>query len=239
MKDNLLFTSAGDNTNFYKMWLNKNKTYDVCICYYGNDVIDKYKNDADIYFKEKGGKFQNFYKIWNENENIRQYKRYFIVDDDIEISTDDINKLFKYLEEYDLWILQPSFDATNPNCRISHDITKQDKTNILRYVNFIEVNTMLFSHYAISKCMQIYDPSLVGYGIDILFLWYLGTEHQDKYAIIDSISCVNPYERPNKSEQREIQKLQPDFMRLLVWKNISRKYRIKPWNHKTYKEIKK
>lgn len=74
-------------------------------------------------------------------------------------------------------MLQPSFEP-NVRCFISYLITKQNKHYIYRYVNFIEVNTMLFSKYAIEKCMEIYDTSLVGFDIDWLFIWYLGKDEK-------------------------------------------------------------
>ena len=55
MKKNLLFTSAGDNTNFYELWLDDIRNYDICIYYYGNCNYDKYKEYSDYYFKGKGG----------------------------------------------------------------------------------------------------------------------------------------------------------------------------------------
>ena len=34
---NLLFTSAGDNTNFDELWLDEDRNYDVWVVYYGNN----------------------------------------------------------------------------------------------------------------------------------------------------------------------------------------------------------
>jgi len=236
MKKNLVFTSAGDVTEFYKLWFDEHRNYDIYIYYYGNDNSNKYIEYCDYYKKEKGSKFQNFYKLWNDNEQkfIRDYERILIIDDDIIMSTDDINILFEYSEYYNLWILQPSFDNINDNCIISHPITEKNNYYIFRYTNFIEVNTMLFSNYAIKKCMEIYDPILVGFGIDWLFLWYLGKDKK-KYAIIDSISCVNP--KNKNTDKREIEKLQSNETRLYNWNYIRKKYNIDLWEHKNYSGI--
>lgn len=231
---NVIFVSAGDNTSFYKYWINKNKNYDLYICYYGSNESDKYKEYSDFYFKRKGSKIQNFYYLWNNilnpDNKIKEYENFYIADDDIIINTIEINELFNILGKYNLWILQPSF---NEKSKISHDITKQMRDNFMRYTNFVEINTPFMSKYAITECMKIYDPILVGYGIDYLFIWYLGIENEDKYAIIDSISCINP-----TTKIREIDKLQKLYERQNNWEKIKNKLKIKNWKHKIFSYIK-
>lgn len=229
LRKNLLFVSAGDNTSFYKYWLDNDRNYDIYICYYGKK--NKYKEYADYYIKRKGSKIQNFYYLWNLNENnIRNYENYYIVDDDIIIKTDEINFLFDLLNKYNLWMLQPSFN--NKLSKISHKITKNIPNNFMRFTNFIEINTPFFSKYAITKCLEIYDETLVGYGIDLLFLWYLGHEKIDKYAIVDYIMCINPY-----NKNREIDKLQKEKDRISNWNIIKNKLKINDWKHKNYQNI--
>lgn len=239
-RKNLLFTSAGDNTQFYKLWCQPERTYDIFVCYYGDKKYKPYQKYCDYYAERKGGKFQNFEYFWKENKevesnvenslNIRDYDNYFIIDDDILIFTKEINQLFDYLEEYQLYILQPSFKPLLS--KISHPITQSIPNMILHYTNFIEVNAPLFSKEALTQCMSVYDNSLTGYGIDFLFLWKLGTEHKNKYAVIDCISCVNPHNR--KGTVREIVKLEPNYVRVSKWEAVKRKYHIVIPNHTIY-----
>jgi hypothetical protein len=231
---NLLFSSVGDNTVFYKNWLNSETiNYDICVCYYGNETNRKYEQycTENMYFERKGSKFQNFYYIWNNYEKIKEYDQYFILDDDIIINADEINELFDILNKYDLWILQPSFSEESV---ISHLITKQNNDYIMRYVNFIEVCTMMFSKYAINKCMEIYNDMLVGYGVDYLFIWYLGNNIKDKYAIIYKITCVNP-----KRDIREINLLQPSRTREQMFIEIKSRHNFREWKHAIHSFIKK
>jgi len=231
MKDNILFTSAGDNTTFYNLWCSKNKNYDIFVCYYGDCKTDKYKEYSDFYLKRKGSKMQNFYHVWKNNINdIRNYKNYYIVDDDILIQTDEINELFKLFSDLNVWMLQPSFDIIKS--QISHGITKQNKDSRYRYTNFIEINTPFFSNYAITECMKVYDPILVGYGIDILFLWALGMSEENKYVIVDYISCINP-----KRVKREINKLESESVRINKWYKIQEKFKIPNIKHKNFSII--
>lgn len=230
MKDNILFTSAGDNTKFYDLWCYPDRTYDIFICYYGDGDDHKYEEYSDIYLRRKGSKMQNFYHVWKNNiGDIRNYKNYYIVDDDIIITTQEINELFTLLNNLNVWVLQPSFSEKS---QVSHSITKQNKESKYRYTNFIEINTPFFTNYAITECMKVYDPILTGYGIDILFMWTLGTDEENKYVIVDYISCVNPIRI-----KREIDKLEIVSTRINNWNNIQNKLKIPNIKHKNFSII--
>lgn len=233
MKDNILFTSAGDNTNFYNLWCSDNRNYDIFICYYGDDNSNKYEEYSDFYLKRKGSKMQNFNYIWTNNiGNIKDYKIFYIVDDDIIINTNEINELFSLFKKLDVWILQPSFSKKS---KISHNITKQIENNKYRYTNFVEINTPFFSNYSLTKCMDNYNPLLTGYGIDILFIHILGIEHRDKFVIVDYISCINL----NKEDRHsEIDRLQPLEIRRNTWENIQKSLNLKNIIHKIFSFVK-
>ena len=67
--------------------------------------------------------------------------------------------------------------------------------------------------------MQVYDPRLVGWGIDWWFVEVLGPELRGKVAIVDAVTCINPHDRV-KGGQREIDTLQPTEQRIAVWNDI-------------------
>jgi hypothetical protein len=235
----LIMTSAGDNTNFDKLWTNKNKNeeYDIWVVYYGdNDIIyEKYKNKVDRIWRRKGSKFQNFNYLYKDHYNhLMNYERFFIVDDDIIMSVDDINKLFDISKKYNLSICQPAF---KPESKISHPITKVQPGNILRYTNFIEVNTPVFSKEALIKFMKYYDDILIGWGIDYLYIWANGVNEKNKYAIIDSITCINPYDDV-KGGTRELNKIKNHDTRAQIWYEYSKKIgAMYDWPHINYNKI--
>jgi hypothetical protein len=238
---NLLFTSAGDNTDFYNNWCNKNRNYDIWLVYYGDndENYNKYSKYVDKIWKRKGAKFQKLYYLYqNNNDELMNYDRYLITDDDIIISTDDINKLFDISEKYELLICQASFKPIIS--RISHKITKQQENNILRYTNFIEVTCPLFTKAALIKLFNVFEPKLIGWGIDYLFIWANGINNMNKYAVIDSISCINPYEKNkiNKSDVREIRKFTDWNNSSKTWADYSKKIGCpEKWDHIIYKNI--
>jgi len=237
-RKNIVFTSAGDNTDFHTNWLGDNRNYDVYCVYYGEnmDNYNKYKSVVDKIWQRKGSKFQNFNYIYSLPDNIfSKYDRFFIMDDDIIISTDDINKMFLLSEKYDLWICQPSFTNTS---KISHPITLYNPGNIMRYTSFVEVNAPLFSKKALTKFMDKYDPILIGWGIDYLYIWANGDTIEDKYAVIDCIQCINPHDNAKPSNKRELNNIKNVDMRKIYWNDIKNKYNIIEKPHVTYKIIK-
>jgi hypothetical protein len=81
--------------------------------------------------------------------------------------------------------------------------------------------------------MKIYNTTLTGYGIDILFLYALGIYKENKYVIVDYISCVNP-----KKKEREIDKLEPYPVRYNKWKMIQKSLKYEEIIHKIFLEVK-
>jgi len=163
------------------------------------------------------------------------YERFFIVDDDIIMNTNDINNLFNISKKYNLSICQPAFKEES---KISHPITKVVKNSILRYTNFVEVNTPVFSKEALIKFMKYYDDSLIGWGIDYLYIWANNKDAVDKYAIIDSITCINPYDNIKENGQRELNKINNYQERAKIWADYAKKIGAPyEWTHIVYKTI--
>ena len=81
--------------------------------------------------------------------------------------------------------------------------------------------------------MERYNITLTGYGIDILFLHALGIDKENKYVVVDYISCVNP-----KKKEREIDKLEPYAIRYNKWKMIQKSLKYEEIIHKIFSEVK-
>jgi len=233
-RDNLVFTSAGDDTFFDELWLDKNRNYDVWVTYYGDndEIYEKYKSKVDYIEKRKGSKFQNFHHVYT-TKNLSKYKRFFILDDDIIISTEEINKMFKISEEASLWICQPSFDHKS---KLGWIINKHRKEYYLRYTNFVEVNTPLFTKGALSKLMDHYSPELVEFGVDYLYIWANGLEERKKYAIIDTVQCHNPHNADGEGDKLSQHGMSIED-RVKVWEEYRKELNIPHWEHKTHQYI--
>lgn len=207
MTKNLVFTSCGDNTSFDLLWLHPIKmNFDIYIIYYGEcpEIFKRYyENECiNIITTRKGSKFQNFKFFYDTfNYIIKQYEYFFILDDDIIFNVDDINQMFIISKQYNLSICGPSFTAES---KISHDITIQKPNVEISYTNFVEVNVPLFSFAALVTFMDVYDGSLIGWGIDYLYINACGLNNTDSYAIVHITSCINPHAKFKKHKRREL-----------------------------------
>jgi hypothetical protein len=116
----------------------------------------------------------------------------------------------------DLWALQPAFRLAG---KISWDITRVRPTAKLRYTNYVEMACPLFRRDKLDEFMKVYDPELVGYGTDWWFLHVLGPDAKNRVAVVDEVTCINPYDS-TKGGAREIDRLQSHEERKKVWARI-------------------
>ena len=186
----LVFTSAGGSNNVDR-WLGE-RHYDLWICYYGCQS-NTLASCCDFYLERKGGKFQNFFFLYQQYQDVlAHYDAILLADDDILISPSEINRLFAIRAEKSLKCLQPAF---LPHGKNSHPITEYQWFSGLRYTNFIEVTFALFERNALFEFLELYDPVVNCWGVD---WWFCGV-FQSHYgprsiAIADQVVATNPHD---------------------------------------------
>jgi len=214
---NLVFTSAGDRSNL-PGWLRGRRDFDLWIVYYGNSP-GTFRELGSFYLHHKGSKFQNLHYCYQQwPQALASYDAVMLMDDDIVIDATGITRLFEIRRELDLWALQPAFRLSG---KISWDITAVHSTAKLRYTNFVEMACPLIRRDKLDAFMAVYDPELVGYGADWWFLHTLGPDLENHVAVVDEVTCINPYDR-DKGGGREIDKLQSHEKRKEVWERMKR-----------------
>eukprot|EP00935_MAST-01C_sp_MAST-1C-sp1_P001389 g1389.t1 len=241
-RQNLVFTSAGDNTSFDELWCRADRagsrSFDLWVVYYGQDpvIYSKYAEVADRIEWRKGSKFQNLYHVYQTcAAQLAQYSRIFVADDDIVMDEAAIERLFQISAEHDLWICQPAF---RPESKLSHEITLRQRGTLLRYTNFVEVNTPVFSSDALVKCLEAYDERLIGWGVDYLCLWTLGKDERRRYAVIDAVPCINPEDNQKSDKTRELNKLKGVQSRAETWEQLAEARGMpESWEHETWGEV--
>jgi hypothetical protein len=212
---NLVFTSAGNRANVHA-WLEGQRDFDLWVVYYG-DEPGKFQGLANFHLDRKGSKFQNLHYCYEQwPQALARYDAVMVMDDDIMIDATGVTRLFEVRRERDLWALQPAFRWCG---KVSWDITAVHSTAKLRYTNFIEMACPLIRQDKLAVFMAAYDPQLVGYGVDWWFLQTLGAELQNHVAVVDEVTCINPYDR-EKGGVREIDTLQSHEKRKEVWERM-------------------
>ncbi|MBF0123498.1 MAG: hypothetical protein HQL21_08885 [Candidatus Omnitrophica bacterium] len=218
----LVFTSAGDRSSV-DAWVQGRRDFDLWITYYG-DQPGRYSGLCEFYNAHKGGKFPNLHYAYQKwPEIFAAYDAVMVMDDDVIISTQDINKMFQVRERYDLWICQPAFLRTG---RVSHEITVAQEGKFLRFTNYVEMTCPLFWRRKLDDFMKVYDPVLVGHGCDLWFLDVIRQDQREKVAVVDAIRCVNPSDHSKGPGGREIVRLQSDEQRRKIWKSIRERFQI-------------
>ena len=239
-KENLVFTSFGDNHNIEKFWNSRpqQKSFDILGVYYGDRVDPPVgKETFSKMYKRKGGKFQNFCYFYNHYPDIfKKYKYVAIWDDDIIIDTIQINEMFRIMKEYGLTIGMPSFSEKG---KISHWITKHKPGRLLTFTNFIEMNVPIFDRSVLpmlTRQMGLTVCTLTGYGIDHIYMNLL-RDKKYRFAVVHGIVCINPNDCQKNDKKREIDKLQPTHERKKAYEEIKRNTGIRDIQFVEYETI--
>ena len=214
---NLIILCAGDSPAHF-IWSDYSKpNYDLFIIYYGNNpnIFKKKYNNFNYFFHKKGYKFNLIKEIYNENKKLfKKYKNIFIPDDDLVFKNNDINIFFDAFNKYNLALAQPSLIGY-----FSHTITLHRFELILRYTNFVEIMMPCFSHEAFLKCLNSFDKTSSGWGLD--FLWPKILNYpKNKIAIIDQIFAIHPKVVGNSELYEKNKNVQQEFDKFIAENNL-------------------
>lgn len=218
MKKYLVISTVGDESLHHE-WIQDNPMFDLVLIYYGNneDIAKTYSKQTPHVYMAKGEKYHLLKSLIESSpEFISQYSYIWLPDNDVSISTENINKMFEIAEKYNLSLAQPSMKGY-----VSHRITLPYPNSLLRYTNFVEVLAPLMSLETLMLCKDTFDKNYSGWGYD--FLWpYLLNYPKDKIAIIDSIIMIHTkpigtdYSRfpisPSVESEEMLSRLAPDLI---------------------------
>lgn len=181
----LLFSSIDTSRSAHDYWLGEpGRNYDVVLYIYKGEIPEL---PVDLCVKMEGFKFQNFY-AFAKTIDIYHYDAIWIVDDDIQMQTREINRMFTLFLEYGLWIAQPAFDSSS---HASWELTVYDDKYILRYSNFVENGALICGREALKLCLPTMKDITTGFGSDFLFPTLVGFP-PEKIALIDDVQCHHP-----------------------------------------------
>ena len=197
---NLVFTSAGKrefrdkdnkpllNNNPIDEWTKGLKDFDLVTYCYDDSEIGKNKSNLWVY-KPGFTKYQNFWHYATlYPEHLEQYDYVWVVDDDMFMSTEDINKMFQMMEDYNLDLAQPSISVDGMNyIRIFQHHSKY----ILRYTDYIECCAMLLSKRGLDKVKSTFSETITGWGWDALVSDMIFEEGQNNVAILDAVQAYH------------------------------------------------
>ncbi len=195
---NLVFTSAGErkfrdkNNNPIERtpineWTKGLKDFDLVTYCYDDSEIGKDK--SNLWVQRKDTKFRNFYHYAHRYPaHLEQYDYVWIVDDDMFMSTDDINEMFYLMEEYNIDLGTPSFDVDGMHYV---DILVNDPNYILRYSNYIECAAHIFSRDALKKVKHTFADTLSGNCWDNYISQMIHRRSKNNLAVFDKVKAYH------------------------------------------------
>lgn len=148
-----------------KIWEPKlfgaNRSFDVALNSYKGILVEE---KPEWFFCEPGYKLKAASKVLPKIS--KSYEFYAFLDDDIEVTTDQLNEIFKIAKKHRLEMFQPSLTRDS---FFSHPQLLQKKSNKeIRRTHFVEVMMPFFSKNALEKCLPTFSYNESSWGLDLI-----------------------------------------------------------------------
>lgn len=122
-------------------------------------------------------------------EVVLPYKAVAFLDDDIQVSTEDINRLFIIGTCLNFNIWHPAYSLECREECHNWEHIKQRKNSLFRETNLIELNATFFSQYALQKCIDTFDFNCSGIGLEQVWMKLL--QPNPRNFIVDAIPMIH------------------------------------------------
>ena len=200
---NCVISAVGCNS-LHRGWVKDaaERSFDLHLIVYDNSFA-RYCRDADYVSYRKGFKLRLVYDYLRAHPDyIEAYDYFFIPDDDIQASSEEIETLFRLMDAYKLQIAQPALRHSY----FTHPITLRKPLSILRHVNFVEMMLPCFSREALKRVFTTFDANESGWGVEFHWEKLIGKEPR-RMAIIDAVSMIHtqPVKQGRTENFREMQ----------------------------------
>lgn len=186
MRKNLIIVRAGDHS-LHPRWMGHplRRKFDLFVSYYG-DTPDKFKDECEYYHVMKGPRWPAHDDICTRHWDLLQsYERIAFVCDDLDAAPTTWAQLFRLTKHYELDVAQPAV--------LGHTelpITRPKDGVLLRYTNWVEIMSPVFSPRALELVRGTFRESVSGWGLDILWSGLLPYPEY-KLAIVDAVRVTH------------------------------------------------
>lgn len=204
-KKNAVFVPVGKDS-LHRQLLKGDADFDLHLLIYDGSY-NKFCNDSDFVACDAGYKMDMIYRYLHRHpELFEKYEYFFLLDDDIVISTEDVNRLFSMMREYQLKIAQPSLVMSY----YTYKHTAFHPFYILRYTIFVEMMMPCFSRDALKAVLPTFEQKIRWCGIEMHWPVLVGSNHKDM-AIVDAVSAKHT--RPVQSWNSLSQLQQENYLK--------------------------
>ena len=162
-RDFVVYTPASRG-DFAGDFANPARLFDLVVNdWTGSGKFSAAAEQAEFKFAERGHKWPTIARILPQ---LPPYKFYAFIDEDIDVTVDNLNSLFKTGELFGLTIYQ---GALTPRSHFSHDFARAQPGSYLRPSTFVEIMAPFFSREALEQCASTFTISELGWGLE--YLW--------------------------------------------------------------------
>jgi hypothetical protein len=163
---NLLITTIG-KYNHLNQWISGECNFDTAIINYDNHE-EPHKAKCIYYGIMDTFKYPGIYKMFEDEPSLLNYDYFWMPDEDVALSTDDINMLFWKMELYLLSLAQPSIEKSAISFPSWECFTHRGDSSLI-YANFVEITCPCFSKIGLLKCLHAFNKSQSGWGLDLVW----------------------------------------------------------------------
>lgn len=186
-RPNLVLTRAGAKS-LHPRWkddCNPERNFDIIALSYEQEENTYPENSHDALYYAPGSKVKGYYDWIKSNRSIfSDYEYIALIDDDVITTHADLNRLFQYCKTLNLQLAQP---ALTQDSYYSLLITRQHKSFLHRWTNWVEIMAPIFSANLLEKCLETFPLNFYGGG-SLESLWpRLCKRMIGSVAIIDKI----------------------------------------------------
>jgi hypothetical protein len=165
---NLIITTIGEY-NHYSLWAEGTHSYDLYPIDYR--IINTFK-------------YPGIFNTITNNPHLLNYDYYWMPDEDIWATPDMIDDLFASMNKFNIWLGQPSIADTPDSFPSWKQLAHSDGPDIIM-TNFVEIMCPCFSNSALRKCLSLFNKSVSGWGLDLVWS-KIGSG--EKMAVINNIA---------------------------------------------------
>lgn len=194
-RDFCLYTPASRG-DFAGDFANPARLFDLVVNdWTGSGRYSAAAQQAEYKFAEQGHKWPTIARILPQ---LPRYKFYAFIDEDIDVSVDNLNNLFKTGELFGLSVFQ---GALTLRSHYSHEVSRVQAGSYARATTFVEIMAPFFSAEALDKCVGTFSISELGWGLEYLWNDILRSEGM---AIVDRypMTHIRPVQSNRWKNQR-------------------------------------
>lgn len=183
---NLVLVRAGAHS-LHERWLEpppERRDYELVVSFYDEDAFARFTPaDGVSAVLVRGGKWDGLFHTLRDID-LDAYEYFWLPDDDLSASAEDVNSLFRLCREHGLTVAQP---ALTRDSHYSHFIFSQCPGFRLRYTNYIEIMAPCLHRDILKRALPLFRDTMSGFGLD--YVWCRWPESGAfRAAILDGIA---------------------------------------------------